>query len=369
MARGKKKKEEKKRRWNGTGCIHTLSGNRKNPYEALITTGYSYNEKTHKRKQIQKSIGYFPSMELADKALDDYFKNPYDIDIDTLTFKDIYEEWSRRYFENITPSAQRTVVSAYNHSQALYERIFKNITITMMKDTINNVTDVGPTTKGRMKSLYNLMYDYACESDIVKINLARNFNLKGIEKEIEKRHITKKPFSQKDEDILWDNIDYGYTKMILIGIYTGWRPQELALIERANVDIEKWTMFGGMKTLAGTDRTIPVHNRIKYLILYYYNQSIGCKMLFNDIEGQQGTSMTYDKYRGRFKKVMDKCKLSGYTPHCTRYTFITKAKNCYVDEYAIKMIVGHEIKDLTEKVYTVRDNNLEFMRSEIKKIV
>lgn len=90
-------------------------------------------------------------------------------------------------------------------------------------------------------------------------------------------------------------------------------------------------------------------------------------MLFNDNDGQNGTKMTYDKYRGRFKKVMTHCNLKGYTPHCTRHTFVTKAKVSGVDEYAIKLIIGHETSDITEKVYTHRDT-LSFMRIEMEKI-
>lgn len=367
MPRGRKKKNEKRRRWNGSGCIHRLSGNRKNPFEALVTIKYDYNEVTKRKKQVQKSIGYFPTEEDAEQALYKYFENPYDIDKDRLTFRDVYEEWSKRYFETLSGrSSERTVIAAYNHSSPLYDMIFKTLTITIMKDTINNAK-VGPSTKGRMKSLYNLMYDYACESEIVTVNVARNFTMKGLLKDIKKSRAEKKPFSKQDEETLWKNIDYGFTRMILIGNYTGWRPQELALIERDNIDINNWTMFGGMKTEAGTDRTIPIHDKIKDLVLYYYNQSEGCNRLFNDFDGQQGTQMTYDKYRGRFNKVMTRCGLTDYSPHCTRHTFITKAKEYRVDEYAIKMIVGHEAGDLTEEVYTHRDQ-LSFMREEIAKI-
>lgn len=37
-----------------------------------------------------------------------------------------------------------------------------------------------------------------------------------------------------------------------------------------------------------------------------------------------------------------------------------------VDEYAIKYIAGHKIKDLTERVYTDRD--LEWLAEELEKI-
>ena len=42
------------------------------------------------------------------------------------------------------------------------------------------------------------------------------------------------------------------------------------------------------------------------------------------------------------------------------------AKKYDMDEYAIKRIVGHYIKDLAERVYTER--NIEWLQNEIKKI-
>ncbi|MCX4323049.1 MAG: hypothetical protein OSJ59_08785, partial [Lachnospiraceae bacterium] len=53
-------------------------------------------------------------------------------------------------------------------------------------------------------------------------------------------------------------------------------------------------------------------------------------------------------------------------PHDTRHTFITKGKQSGMDEYLLKIIVGHEISDVTEKVYTHR--SMEELRREISKI-
>ena len=55
-----------------------------------------------------------------------------------------------------------------------------------------------------------------------------------------------------------------------------------------------------------------------------------------------------------------------HTPHDTRHTFITKAKESGVDEYILKLIVGHAIDDITEKVYTHR--TLDELKQEIEKI-
>ena len=75
--------------------------------------------------------------------------------------------------------------------------------------------------------------------------------------------------------------------------------------------------------------------------------------------------MTYDKYRGRFRKVMQKLHLE-HKPHDTRHTFITKAKRYGVDEYILKLLIGHAILDITEKIYTHR--TIEDLKSEIEKI-
>ena len=71
------------------------------------------------------------------------------------------------------------------------------------------------------------------------------------------------------------------------------------------------------------------------------------------------------KTRGRFKKVMARLGMD-HKPHDTRHTFITKAKEANMNEYILKMIVGHEIADITEKIYTHR--TVEDLKREMEKI-
>ncbi len=155
--------------------------------------------------------------------------------------------------------------------------------------------------------------------------------------------------------------------MVLIGIYSGWRPQELAILQVKDIDLESDTMFGGLKTDAGRNRCVPIHPIIKDLVVNRFHEAkeLGSEYLFNDVEGQQGTYMTYDKYRGRFDKVVSRLSMEHH-PHETRHTFITKAKRAGMDEYILKRIVGHSIPDITENVYTHRD--FEEFREEMNKI-
>ena len=92
-------------------------------------------------------------------------------------------------------------------------------------------------------------------------------------------------------------------------------------------------------------------------------------MLFRSITKKKGIGLTYDQYLSRFNKVMKQLDFrQEITPHYTRHTFITKAKSRGVNmnDYILKLIVGHEIGDLTEHVYTHRE--LQDLKDEIELI-
>ncbi len=93
--------------------------------------------------------------------------------------------------------------------------------------------------------------------------------------------------------------------------------------------------------------------------------SLGSIYLFNDPDAVKGgMAITYDKYAGRFAKIMTAPGMhKDHRPHDPRTTFITMAKKAGVDEYVINLLVGHKITDITEGTYTKRD--LEWLRTEI----
>ena len=111
---------------------------------------------------------------------------------------------------------------------------------------------------------------------------------------------------------------------------------------------------------------MPIHPKINGIIEKRYEENN--EFLFSDYNmfEQEICGLSYDKYRGRFGKVMKALKMI-HTPHETRHTFITKAKYCHVDDYMLKRIIGHEISDITEKIYTHR--NLEELKREIVKVI
>ena len=78
-------------------------------------------------------------------------------------------------------------------------------------------------TKARIKSLFNLMYDYALEYEIVTVNYARTFDIsEDIMKEKEASKRSHIPFSDNELNILWENVGkVKYIDWILIQCYMG----------------------------------------------------------------------------------------------------------------------------------------------------
>lgn len=359
---------------NGFGRITKLKkANLRHPYRAMVTVG-----KNEEGYPIAKTIGYYDSWYAAYDALTDYHKNPYELKSQKTTIADLYKQWSRSYFEELTSeSAVRTVTCAWEYvSDAFRKQNAAAVTPQMLKDYIlHDATRTGekgekiPASDGirsRIKSMFNLMYDYAVLAQIVTVNPARQFSLKGIQGKIEKQRKDKVPITAEHEAALWDDLDFKYTRMILINIYTGWRPEELIELRKENIDLKEMTMTGGMKTEAGTNRLIPIHPKIQDLVRYYYDRAAG-EYLFYDLDRSKAEVMTYDKYRGRFKKIMVRHGWDYYSPSCPRHTFSTKAKESKMDDLARKLIMGHEITDVTDKHYTHLDL-VSYLSEEIRKI-
>lgn len=354
---------------NGFGSVFKLSNSshRRNKWGARKTDKWIIDPNTGRKKQLYINIGYYPTRELAIQALANYNENPYDIKADSITFAEVYEKWSENYFPTLSnPSSIRTITAAYAYCNGLYDMRMKDIRVSHLEGTILNA-NVGDSTKGRIKSLFNMLYRYCLAHDIVDKDYASVMFVNGspIKRERAKEVV---PFTVGEIIELWSSKDLiPFTDMILIGIYSGWRPQELSILKIDDIDLEAGTMKGGLKTDAGKNRIVPIHPDIRPLIENRMQEAttLQSEYLFNDPNGQQGTHMTYDKYRKRFQKVMDRLKMN-HRPHETRHAFITKAKESNVDEYILKLIVGHAIEDITEKVYTHR--TIEQLKAEMNKI-
>lgn len=342
---------------NGFGQITKLKGrNLRNPYRAMVTVG-----KTDEGKPISKILkpqGYFKTYNDAYVALVEYNKNPYELDSD-MTVEDLYNTWSEHYFASVTKSSTRSIKMAWNNCTNIKTMRVRDVRARHIKCCIENVES--DSTKNRIKSMFNLMFDYAVEYELTDKNYARDFSVEP--PKVKTNHIV---FTEKEMNILWSSTSVPFVNYILIQCYMGWRPQELCNIKIEDININEMYMTGGMKTDSGKNRIVPINPRIESMVKKIYGTCINFGSEYFVIDGS-GNKMSYDKYYKKYKSVIGELGLNNdHRPHDPRKHFITQAKSSGVDEYAIKRIVGHHIADLTERVYTERD--LTWLREEVSKM-
>lgn len=107
-------------------------------------------------------------------------------------------------------------------------------------------------------------------------------------------------------------------------------------------------MIGGMKTEAGTDRVIPIADKILPLVKNRYNANR--RFLVNN---KYGNHYTYGSYvSANFNTVMNKLNMK-HLPHDGRHTFASLMDDAGANEVCIKLIMGHSMKNnVTKGVYT-----------------
>lgn len=360
-----------KSRGNGSGSVSsymTKKGKRK--YRVRISSGTYFDEESGKFKVVSKSLGIYNTKAEAESALAEYNNSPYDLTTKIKTIGDLYAIWQEEYCSKLkNDSSVRTITSAWRYCESISNLPLKKLGVGHIEDVMNKgfiIVQTGKSkgekkyatvnTKCRIKSLFNLMLDYALYHNLVTKNVARTFDTNDMRKEIDYNKKIKKPFTSEEIDILWDNLDeFPFIDVILIGIYTGFRPSELCELKVSNIDLENNMIIGGMKTAAGTNRKVPIIPLIKPLVEKRYIQAtekLHSEWLFNDRFSQTDYRLTYDKFRSRFSNTLGELGITGHTGHCCRVTFITKCYEVGIPEYIIKRVVGHSLKnDITDDIY------------------
>ena len=115
---------------NGYGNVSKLSGNRRKPWRVRKTIGFEYYDRLTKSivdetdtefiklsmdvlpdgkkrlmiKQKFATLGYYPTRSEALTALANYNNDPYDLHMDTMTFSEVYDKWSRDCLLYTSPS-------------------------------------------------------------------------------------------------------------------------------------------------------------------------------------------------------------------------------------------------------------------------
>ncbi|MBQ8803435.1 MAG: site-specific integrase [Tyzzerella sp.] len=332
---------------NGYGSITKLSGNRRKPFMVRLTDGRTVENGEVKLNRIV--LGYYATRKDAMKALAEYNTNPYDLKQKGITFEEVYKMWSDKKYKKISEQSAVSYRAAFKHAVEIKDMPVREIKAVHMQNTIDNCP-AGYQTKKALRSFYNQVFEFALENDLVEKSYTPFLDI-GAKETV----INRTVFSKDEINALWDALErMEYVDTILILIYSGMRVGELLEMQCCNVDISAKTMKIVRAKNKSSLRTVPIHDKILPLVEKHLNNSIAlnCPTL---LANQVGKPFTYSNYQQkRWTQIMEQLEMN-HLPHDTRHTFASLADTAGLKKICIKRIMGHESKDITDKVYTHKD--------------
>lgn len=344
MPRTQRRKRLK--RPNGTGSIVYLkSGNRRKRYQAVLAANLNVST----GETTRTALGYYETYEEAETALNDFYGLGISVEDYKATFEDVYRAfYERQERKNLSKNTYRAYASAFSNAKALHNKNFRELKLPQIQGVIDDL-DVGMSSQKQIRNLLSLMYDFVIKStgeNLVKFSEYIEFD------ENKGKKIKRTPFSNDELKTLWDNLSEPACQDILIMIYSGLRVDEYLNIEIKNIHLDESYMIGGNKTAAGKKRIIPIFGELQPIIAERIktNKKYLCKIKTNE-------KVTYRNFRlNRWDKLMEKYKMN-HLPHDTKHTAASLMDNQNIKPIIKKLILGHSLKDLTERVYTHKDKD------------
>ena len=326
-----------KRLPNNFGSVYKLNGSRRKPYAVRITDGRKPNGQAN-----YKYLGYYATYKEALEALTAYNQNPYNLDLSNSTISDMWAMFQERRFDKLSVKSIKSYKASYNHLKPLHNTCIRDLRTYQLQRVIDNIPYKWQV-KTNVQILLRQMFDMALELDIANKNYAEYIKIDRGEQSAMHKAFTKEEISKLFRAVFTEP----WADAVLITIYTGLRPSELLAIKTADVSIQGRYMTGGLKTKAGKNRIIPIHNKILPFIRKRYNPD---NVFLIDDKGP----VSYEHYRNEFKALMKALDME-HLPHDGRHTFASMADSAGMNKTAVKMIMGHSSKDITERVYTHKD--------------
>lgn len=372
---------------SGYGSIAKMSGKRRNPYRVQITTGWEFvmdedgdpvldKNGEPKVKRNRKTMGYFPTRQAAMIALAEYNKSPYDLDVATVTWLDVWNKWGPAAIENASSALAPQLKRAHERCTPLYGLKMKDIRKGHMQDILDSISHMGGTSQARLKYVMQQTFKWALENDIVTKDYSQ-FLTTDVKQKEEAMHF---PFTTEEIKKLWSYqnklFPFSYGKKggthettaqtanaMLVLIYTGMRVMELGELKAADVHLdERYIDLQGTKTKSAK-RIVPIHKDIVPVVEALLADG-GEYLVVNG----HGLPITYPQWKVQVIARVNDVIGTKHTLHDTRHTFISAAERSGLDANSIilKRIVGHSTGGNTTAIYTHK--NIDDLLAAIDKI-
>lgn len=336
---------------NRTGRVTKLTGKRRKPWCAKVFVGWKVDDVGKKASPRYKAIGYYAKKTEAYKALLSYTE---DQEPSTVTLSQVYDEWSAIHFKTISDATKPQYTNAWRHIASIHNVAMSSLKVADIESAIE-IDNPPRTVRGNIKTLLSALYQYAMAHEYCEKDYSQLINVQGDKAS----KIVRKVFTPEEVADLFTKSDV-VSDILLIGIYTGMRPNEVIDLMIEEVDLtDGFLRIRGSKTKSGLLRDIPLHADILPIIERNLKRSAKFKRTRAFVR-DDGESVSYH-WVYRHMKTM-----GNHLPHDTRHSFVTYARRSGMDQLAVKRIVGHSTnRDVTEDTYTHTDD--DFLREAMKK--
>lgn len=330
---------------NGYGSVVKLSGKRRKPYAVRKTVGFD-----DRAYPIYQVVGYYATRKDAILALADFNSNPYDLELAKSTFKEIYEAWSKQEFPNMGTSLVQAHRAAFKYCAPLYGRRYTELKKHDMQSCINSCGK-SYATQANIRNLFSQLDKFAFDNDVITKCYSTNLTVQ--EREVK---ATRNVYTDIEVKTLWEHQGETSVDETLFMLYTGMRVSEMLTLTCDKIADDLITY--GIKTAAGKNRIIPVHEKLAPII----ERHKGSQFLFADWEYLEGKSR-YNRFNAEFLKKTKELGMK-HTTHECRHTFRSKLDSAGANKVCIDLLMGHKTADVGERVYTHK--TVEELKTTIK---
>jgi integrase len=326
---------------NGYGSVVKLSGNRRRPFAARKTVGYD-----DRAYPIYEIVGYYETRKDAMLALAQYNAKPYDISLSKSTFSQLYDLWSKDEFPQMSDALKTAHRAAYKHCERLYNKTYKDIRKAEMQRCID---DCGRSyaTQTNIRNLFVQLDKFAFDNDI--ISKCYSSNLTTAEKNVK---IKRQLFTDDEVKKLYDHIGEDCIDETLFMLFTGCRVTEMLTLTQSNINYDNNTICFGIKTAAGKNRIVPIHDRLLPILKAHKDEQVFEKR-------------SYYMFNFRFNKMLARFGMT-HTTHDARHTVRSKLDSADANKVCIDLIIGHKTGSIGERVYTHK--TIEELRAAMSKL-
>lgn len=320
---------------NGYGSISKLSGNRRKPWMVRRTVGMEFNEDSLTFNQKQIVIGYYATRQEAIKALADFNECPVDIDTLNITFGECYEEAKKKF----TDGRKQNYYAAYKYLEPIKDLPIRQIKAFMMQKCVDACTT---TQQREIVTVCHKVYDYAMERDYVIKDASKSLHNNTVDAKITRNVFTSDEIKFIEEGDTW------YKVFLACLLYSGMRGEELRSLSYDDIDLDNMTITISKAKNKSSIRKIPIHSHAEPFFRQYKEVGID----------------SYPKTQNGLNKAIKKNFEMEHHGHDTRHTFATRMRECKADPLILKLILGHTVESITERVYT--HIRMEEMRKNIE---